>query len=79
MNDTPQADGKTKSRVEKIASYVIQFIAMVISLHAGRMWVDYDWFWYLVMCFGTYLAVVVAGWVLYRAVEKAWTYSRRTR
>jgi flagellar biosynthesis/type III secretory pathway M-ring protein FliF/YscJ len=79
MNDIPQANGKSKSRAEKIASYVIQFVAVVTALHIGRMWNDYAWYWNIVIDIGIYVAVVVAAWVLYRAVEKAWTYSRRTQ
>ena len=75
-NDTPH--DKTQSRVEKVANYVIQFVAVVTSLQVGRMWVHYDWVWYLMISFGTYLAVLLAAWVLYRVVEKAWTLNKRT-
>jgi hypothetical protein len=76
VDDIPQA--KTKGRVQKIATYAIQFVAVLTSLQVGRMWVHYDWIWYLTISFGTYLTVLLAAWVLYRAVEKAWTLRRRT-
>jgi hypothetical protein len=72
MNDIPQANGKAQRRVEKIANYVIQFVAVVTALHIGRMWNDYAWYWNFAIDIGIYVAVVFAAWVLYRAVEKAW-------
>ena len=72
-----RADGNTRSRVEKIASYVIQFVAIVTSLQIGRMWVHYPWHWYLPISVGVYISVLIVAWIIYRAVEKVWTYSRQ--
>jgi hypothetical protein len=78
MNGSSQAPGKTRGRVEKIAHYVIQFVAVVAALQVGRIWDDYPWYWNLLIDFGIYVAVIFATWMLYRGADKIWVLYRRT-
>ena len=77
MNAPPQSDRKTRRGVDRIANYAIQFLAIAAALQIGRMWIQYPWHWYVPISIGVYVAVLVVARVLYRTVERVWTYSSR--
>ena len=76
MSDVAQADERTESRVDRVATYIVRFAALLSAVHFGRMW-DYAWYWDIAIYTGIYVAVNVAGWALYQVLKKAWTYSLR--